>query len=335
MPVTMRDIAKMANVSRPVVCSVLGGKSTCRVSEEKRKLILNLVKEYGYQPNLQARSLRSGKTKTVGLLFPSFRDRIIGDIMSELYRCLRAAGYTALISVWESLDELEAAYKSIMGKKIDGLITCDYCKEFNVENIPAVVYGHTCSDVDCIAIDYTTAFQEAADYLTGLGHRCFGYIGPDGVRYQSYQAAFRTMEGIDISQGYHNSGIAETGIKGIHALLDHGNNKPTAVLCHNDAVALAAMAEAQRMGYVIGKDLSIVGLDNTREAAISYPSLTTIDTFIVKKAGIMTEMLLARLNNPQKKYETVTLESKLILRESCGPCPDTTKNKIKKQGIKR
>ena len=63
MAVTMKDIAEMAQVSRPVVCAVLGGKSTCRVSAEKRKRILELVEEYGYQPNLQARSLRSGKAK--------------------------------------------------------------------------------------------------------------------------------------------------------------------------------------------------------------------------------------------------------------------------------
>lgn len=327
MAVTMRDIARMADVSRPVVCSVLGGKSTCRVSEEKRKLILELVEKYGYQPNLQARSLRSGKTKTVGLLFPSFRDRIIGDIMSELYRCLRAAGYTALISVWESLDELEAAYKGIMGKKIDGLITCDYRKDLNVENIPAVVYGNAIDDVDCIAIDYHTAFREAAEYLYGLGHRRIGYIGADGIRYQNFHSEFSRNPEFDLSAVALNGGFSENGITGIHNLLDGQGNKPTAILCHNDAVALAAMAEAQRMGYTIGKDLSIIGLDNTREAAISYPSLTTIDTFIVKKAGIMTDMLLARLNDPQKKYETVTLESKLILRESCGPCKKQTKRK--------
>lgn len=65
MAVTMKDIAEMAQVSRPVVCAVLGGKSTCRVSAEKRKRILELVEEYGYQPNLQARSLRSGKSKNL------------------------------------------------------------------------------------------------------------------------------------------------------------------------------------------------------------------------------------------------------------------------------
>lgn len=321
MTVTMRDIAKMANVSRPVVCSVLGGKSTCRVSEEKRKLILDLVKEYGYQPNQHASSLRSGKTKTVGLLFPSFRDRVIGELMDELYRCLRDAGYSTLISVWTSLDELEAAYKNVMGKKIDGLITCDYRKELNTENIPTVVYGHADPDMDCIAIDYNTAFREAADYLYGLGHRKFGYIGPKGVRFESFYNVFSRIEGVDASTVYHDSGLAETGIAGSKALLQNKKNRPTAILCHNDAVALAAMATAQQMGYVIGKDLSFIGLDNTRESeSSSYPPLTTIDTFIVKKAGIMTKMLMERLNEPDKPFETVTLETKLVIRESCGPC---------------
>ena len=73
----------------------------------------------------------------------------------------------------------------LIAPTIDGLITCDYRKDLNVENIPAVVYGHTYSDVDCIAIDYKIAFQEAAEYLTGLGHCNIGYIGPDGVRFQS------------------------------------------------------------------------------------------------------------------------------------------------------
>ena len=86
MAVTMKDIAERAGVSRPVVCAVLGGKSTCRVSDEKKQRILELVKELGFQPNLQAQRLRSGKTRTVGILFASFRDRIIGDVMMELYR---------------------------------------------------------------------------------------------------------------------------------------------------------------------------------------------------------------------------------------------------------
>lgn len=321
MAVTMKDIAEMAQVSRPVVCAVLGGKSTCRVSAEKRKRILELVEEYGYQPNLQARSLRSGKTKIVGLLFPSFHDRVIGEIMSELYRCLRDAGYSTLISVWENLDELDAAYKSMMGNKVDGLITCDYRKELNVKNIPTVVYGRVSDKVDCIAIDYHTAFREAAEYLAGLGHRRIGYIGPKGIRYVSFYEEFSRNPEFDLSSVAHVGGLSEGGIAGIHRLMENNTNKPTAILCHNDAVALAAMAEAQRMGYVIGKDLSFIGLDNTKESEISaWPALTTIDTFIVKKAGMMTDMLLARLNDPQRPFETVILETKLIVRESCGPC---------------
>lgn len=332
MTVTMRDIAKMANVSRPVVCSVLGGKSTCRVSEEKRKLILDLVKEYGYQPNQHASSLRSGKTKTVGLLFPSFRDRIIGEIMDELYCCLRDAGYSALISVWKSLDELESVYKSIMGRKVDGLITCEYRKEFNTENIPTVVYYNHTTDADVLAIDYDTAFREAAEYLGSMGHRKFGYIGPANNRYESCCRAFSQFEELNITKTHHESGFAESGVTGARALLADRADHPSAILCHNDSIALAALAEAQRMGYVIGEDLSIVGLDNSRESTISScPALTTIDTFTPKKARIMTDMLLERMNDPDKPFRTVTLETKLVIRESCGPCKKTNSNKEKKK----
>lgn len=126
MAVTMKDIAERAGVSRPVVCAVLGGKSTCRVSDEKKQRILELVKELGFQPNLQAQRLRSGKTRTVGILFASFRDRIIGDVMMELYRRLLKSGYTSIFAIWEKASEIEQAYKNVIRNQVDGIITCDY-----------------------------------------------------------------------------------------------------------------------------------------------------------------------------------------------------------------
>lgn len=125
MAVTMKDIAERAGVSRPVVCAVLGGKSTCRVSDEKKQRILELVKELGFQPNLQAQRLRSGKTRTVGILFASFRDRIIGDVMMELYRRLLKSGYTSIFAIWEKASEIEQAYKNVIRNQVDGIITCD------------------------------------------------------------------------------------------------------------------------------------------------------------------------------------------------------------------
>ena len=323
MAVTMKDIAERAGVSRPVVCAVLGGKSTCRVSYEKKQRILELVKELGFQPNLQAQRLRSGKTRTVGILFASFRDRIIGDVMMELYRRLLKSGYTSIFAIWERASEIEQAYKNVIRNQVDGIITCDYHPEWIQEKIPVVVYGKQYPETDCISIDYSTAFSEAAEYLCSLGHSRFGYIGCHGERYENYAAVMDKYGLADSDYVFDGMGYPENGIKGMQFFL-RMEKPPTAIFCHNDSVALSAMAEAQRNGLEIGSDISIIGIDNTLESGFSYPALTTIDTFIGQKAGIMVDLLLERFGAPEKKAVSLTLKSKLIIRKSCGPARERT-----------
>lgn len=323
MAVTMKDIAERAGVSRPVVCAVLGGKSTCRVSYEKKQRILELVKELGFQPNLQAQRLRSGKNRTVGILFASFRDRIIGDVMMELYRRLLKSGYTSIFAIWERASEIEQAYKNVIRNQVDGIITCDYHPEWIQEKIPVVVYGKQYPETDCISIDYSTAFSEAAEYLCSLGHSRFGYIGCHGERYENYAAVMDKYGLADSDYVFDGMGYPENGIKGMQFFL-RMEKPPTAIFCHNDSVALSAMAEAQRNGLEIGSDISIIGIDNTLESGFSYPALTTIDTFIGQKAGIMVDLLLERFGAPEKKAVSLTLKSKLIIRKSCGPARERT-----------
>ena len=323
MAVTMKDIAERAGVSRPVVCAVLGGKSTCRVSDEKKQRILELVKELGFQPNLQAQRLRSGKTRTVGILFASFRDRIIGDVMMELYRRLLKSGYTSIFAICEKASEIEQAYKNVIRNQVDGIITCDYHPEWIQEKIPVVVYGKQYPETDCISIDYSTAFSEAAEYLCSLGHSRFGYIGCHGERYENYAAVMDKYGLADSDYVFDGMGYPENGIKGMQFFL-RMEKPPTAIFCHNDSVALSAMAEAQRNGLEIGSDISIIGIDNTLESGFSYPALTTIDTFIGQKAGIMVDLLLERFGAPEKKAVSLTLKSKLIIRKSCGPARERT-----------
>ncbi len=324
MAVTMKDIAERAGVSRPVVCAVLGGKSTCRVSDEKKQRILELVKELGFQPNLQAQRLRSGKTRTVGILFASFRDRIIGDVMMELYRRLLKSGYTSIFAIWEKASEIEQAYKNVTRNQVDGIITCDYHPEWIQEKIPVVVYGRQYPGTDCISIDYSTAFSEAAEYLRSLGHSRFGYIGCNRERYENYTAAMKKYGLTDSNYVFDGMGFPENGIKGMQFFLQM-EKPPTAIFCHNDSVALSAMAEAQRNGLEIGSDISIIGIDNTLESGFSYPALTTIDTFIGQKAGIMVDLLLERFETPEKQAESLILKSKLIIRKSCGPARERIK----------
>ena len=206
---------------------------------------------------------------------------------------------------------------------MDGIITCDYHPEWIQEKIPVVVYGKQYPETDCISIDYSTAFSEAAEYLCSLGHSRFGYIGCHGERYENYAAVMDKYGLADSDYVFDGMGYPENGIKGMQFFL-RMEKPPTAIFCHNDSVALSAMAEAQRNGLEIGSDISIIGIDNTLESGFSYPALTTIDTFIGQKAGIMVDLLLERFGTPEKKAVSLTLKSKLIIRKSCGPARERT-----------
>lgn len=320
MKVTMKDIARMANVSRPVVCSVLGGRSTCHVSEEKRKRILELVREYDYQPNAQARGLRLGKTYTVGILMANFRDRAMAILAMGLYREFLASGYASTIAVWESLKEIEQAYANCIRGNVDGIVTCDWHPEWLTEKKPAVVYGRHDAEADTVAMDYETGLREAFAYLRELGHRKFAFIGERSSRQTGFLNVAKE-EGVEFSVyegGNRRFHSEEYGAVRMRAILEKGDGA-TAIFCHNDTMALTAMAEAQRAGLTPGKDLSFVGLDNISESALSFPPLTTIDTFVESKAGIMARMMLDRLKNPDSELRHVTLKTKLVIRGSCGP----------------
>ena len=318
MTITMQEIADRAGVSRPVVCSVLGGHTTCRCSKEKREEILALVDKLGYQPNLQARRLRQGRTRTVAILFASFRDRIVGDLTLGFYRGLLKRGYTSILCIWESREEIEAAYRNAVANRVDGVITCDYHPEWLPDGLPIVVYGDAPKGVDCVRVKYRRAFDEAVAHLRTLGHRRFGYIGLGCQRREEFLAACAAA-GLAEPAVYGGLSFIETGSEGMADLLSR-KKRPTAIFCHNDVIALSACGEAARRGLAVGRDVSVVGLDNMLESRLFTPALTTIDTFVADKADRMVEMLLARIETPSAPPVRVDIEAKFVPRASIGPC---------------
>ena len=295
MTITMQEIADRAGVSRPVVCSVLGGHTTCRCSKEKREEILALVRKRGYQPNLQARRLRQGRTRTVGILFASFRDRIIGDLTLGIHRGLIRRGYTSILCIWESREEMAGAYRNAVANRVDGVITCDYHGEWLPKGLPVMVYGNAPEGIDCVRIKYRPAFSKALSHLCALGHRRFGFIGPEGPRHDELLAAIAAA-GLPVPAFHAGPGYMETG------------------------VAMAACGEAARRGLAVGRDISVVGLDDTLESRLVFPALATIDTFVADNADKMVDMLVARIANPVQPPVRLEMTAKFIPRASIGPC---------------
>ncbi|OGV56524.1 MAG: hypothetical protein A2X49_06500 [Lentisphaerae bacterium GWF2_52_8] len=270
-----------------------------------------------YQPNTAARALRYGKNFSIGILFASLRDRIYAELMGCLQRSLAARGYTCIFAFWENETEMEQAYRVVQQHGVDGIITCDYRPEWLNGNTPVVAYGKYDS-IDSIYINYESAWEEAANYLRGLGHRRIGYIGLlNRDRHKVYMAIIKKL-GLahDPSWVFAGDGYPESGVAGMRQLMKLKKG-PTAILCHNDSVAMAAMATAMQNGFNVAKDFSFIGFDNILEAAHCYPALTTFDTHLAAKSELMVDTVLKRIENPDTEQVAVSLKPKFIIRDSC------------------
>lgn len=185
MAVTMRDIARVAQVDPSVISAVLNGSKSIRVSAEKRRQVLNLVKKMNYRPNLTARSLITRKSFAIGVLAYSTRDRFYAAMMAELQQQLLSRGYAGIYAFWNDDSEVEKAYDTILTRGVDGIITTHDNPALFPREIPTVIYGMQQEGYDCVLLDYETAIRNSLGYLLRLGHRKIGCLGiqPHDPRY--------------------------------------------------------------------------------------------------------------------------------------------------------
>ena len=141
MAVTMRDIARVAQVDPSVISAVLNGSKSIRVSAEKRRQVLNLVKKMNYRPNLTARSLITRKSFAIGVLAYSTRGRFYAAMMAELQQQLLTRGYAGIYAFWNDDSEVEKAYDTILTRGVDGIITTHDNPALFPRDIPTVIYG--------------------------------------------------------------------------------------------------------------------------------------------------------------------------------------------------
>jgi len=320
MSVTMRDIAKVAQVDTSVVSAVLSGSKHIRVSKEKRSHILSLVESMRYRPNMSARSLISRKHYAVGILFYSTKDRFYAEMMAEVQQRLVARGYVGIYAFWKNEQEVFGAYESVLSRGVDGIITCHNDISLFPANMPIVIYGAQHENYDCVLIDCKKAVTEAFDYLTGLGHRKIGFVATDssdGGRYKYYLECIKRL-GLPFRPEWvcPGSGFFEDGYRGAQQILS-SSSRPTALIARNDIVGIATIAAARDAGLQVPDDVSVVSFDNIEEARYSQPPLTTAGADIEKQVDCLIEVFFNRLAKPDSPRVKNIIEPELIIRSSC------------------
>lgn len=332
MSVTIKDIAKLANVSITTVSRVINEKSE-GIGEATRQRVLDIIKELDYRPNSIARSMVTKKTKTIGLIIPDIRNPFFPELVRGVEDLASQSEYSIFLCNTDGDITRETEYIRLMKEKnVDGIIyACTYgtlSKPFaeiiQMNTTPVVLIDRGLGDkkFSGVFIDNENAGYIATKHLLELSHSNIGCItGPSHIqnsqdRLRGYLKALTEAE-LPIDEQVIVSGEyqMEGGYQAAKTLL--AGKQVTAIFAFNDLMAFGVYQAAAEMGIKIPDELSVVGFDNLKFNELLHPKLTTIDQPVYEIGAQAIRMLLKRIVAGKKaRNKTVYLEPRLIVRGS-------------------
>lgn len=334
MKITIGDVARIANVSKGTVSAVLNDKTT--VSTETREKVLRVVKKLNYKPNQVARSLSRRQTKSIGLVIKEIDNPFFAKIMKGVFDVCAKNGFTVLLGSSELSPQQEIqSVETLSNQQVDGLIISPlhgdgadftYLAELMRQNYPLVMLETVRNfATNVVGVDNIKAAYRATTYLIELGHDQIAYLaGPfysahSEYRLEGYKQAhidhniplrkdFIVQAGSNIGDGYR----VGTGIFGSDA------EKPTAIFCYNDLVAIGLMDALFELEYKVPQDISVIGFDDIPFCESARIPLTTVHMPTYQIGETAADLLLRQIANRNEILnEKIILEAYLVERQSC------------------
>jgi len=342
---TQADVARLAGVSRVTVSHVVNNQTGGRVpiSEETRQRVLEAVAELDYVPDARAQALRSGNTKTIGLIIPDIHNPHFWAIAGGIEQELNAADYHMLLSSIPPENKFaEDIFRNLSQRRIDGLIMVPsfiYHSEEAQQILASLLGRHVPIvglnadieginlEIDRVISDYRETTLELMDHLLALGHRRIGLIYGIAVpalgtdRLFAYQDKLQAA-GIAVDpELIANCGpTIEDSYWATQQLLKLPS-PPTALIALNDYLAVGALRAISDLNLEVPQDVSLVGYDDVPFAKYLVPRLSTASKDGETMGREAVRLLLARLQDDSLPRQEIRLPASLILRESTGPAP--------------
>jgi LacI family transcriptional regulator len=329
---TIRDVASRARVSATTVSHVING--TRRVDAATAARVESAIAQLGYRPNALARSMRRGRTHTVGVIVPDIANPFFGDLARWLEDALFEADHSAIICNSDGDPRKEARYLDVLrAKQADGLLLIaasqpsERLRELVEGGPPTIVIDRELGDlpVSQVMVANHDGGRQAGQHLLELGHRDVAVIAGPG----NLGTSARRLEGFD--EALAGAGIslrpsriargdfrAASGRAAMERLLA-GRRRPSAVFAENDLMALGALGAAHAAGLDVPSDLSIVGFDGIAFGADVTPPLTTVMQPTADVAAAAVELLFERIHDGSLEPRTIELPVSLAVRGSSAP----------------
>lgn len=327
---TILDVAERAGVSKSLVSLVMRGSP--RVSEARRKAVLEAAEALGYRPNAVARSLVRKRSGVFGCVISDLHNPFFADVADGIEEGATVHGYRALLSSgFLDASREAAAIETLLQLRVDGLLmigTLTSMKDLEraAASVPIVVVAAAMRSeiVDSVANDDVAGAAAVVDHLVELGHRRIAHIHGGNAaaaraRRRGYERAM-TRAGIEEHIESVRGAFTEAGGREAMAqILDRRNRRPTAVFVANDYAALGTLAAIADAGLDVPGDISIAGYDNISIVRSRTVSLTTVEQPSAAMGQMAVEMLLERLNDERTTARHVVMPPQLVVRTSTGP----------------
>jgi LacI family transcriptional regulator len=333
--VTLRDVARRAEVHPGTVSRALNVETRALVNEETARRVINAAEELGYKPNPMARGLKTNRSYTVGVLIPDLTNPLFPPIVRGIEDRLGEAGYTSLIANTEDDPERERAdVLALRTRQVDGFIAAtarrdqDLLSEMAAAGERVVLVNRRLPDGSLPAVtgDDREGVRLAVEHITGLGHTRVAHLGgpqelsTGNQRYRGFLDAMGTA-GMTVDEKLVRFGHAFTEAEGARVcreLLEDGAAF-TAILAGNDLMALGCYDVLEERGLRCPADVSVIGFNDMRFADRFNPPLTTIRLPHYEIGAAAAELLLECLQDPDVEPHQVTLAPSLVVRASTAP----------------
>ena len=327
---TVADVAKKAGVSVSTAARVLSG--TGYASDDTRRLVLEAGRELGYVPNQIARSLRTRRTRTVGLLVGDVENSFYSVIAKYVEAVTKDAGYHVVLCNSDDDPKVEREYlKLLEGMRVDALIVTPTSKnrrhlaalmdkDIVIVQVDRRVEG---LEADAVLVDNEHGAASAVSHMIEAGHTRIGILTGE----LEVPTATQRLAGYERTLGEHGIAVTPSLIKSgsfhrEHAIEDatdliRARPAPTAIFAANNILAEAALIALEQQGLRVPRDVSIVAFDDVQWMSMVEPPITTVRQPVADMARSAAELALRRLREGREdRSSTVVFRTELIERSS-------------------
>lgn len=332
--IRIEDVAAAAGVSTQTISRVLNNRPD--VSRETREKVLSVMEELGYQPSLFARGLAGNKSYIIGMITDDLAEPTMARVIAAIEQEARRNGYFLLVSsTSDPGGDRPIHARMLTSGHVDGLLFSrlgdgeqerEFFEQVLALDIPRVAIGSwpdARAVISSIELDEMDASRQAARYLLSLGHRRIGMItGPLANSAARGRVAGFEQAMQEAAIAPHPNRVSEADWSfagGYEAALRLLAQAPdlTALFCHNDRMAIAAIQALQQSGRRVPDDISVIGFDDIPDAAYVIPALTTMHQSFSDLGREAARLLFEKISNTGSGPRHIQLQAELVQRESC------------------